>query len=92
MQVKIGDAIVWADQMDVPVLNRGTVTQVNGDACWVDGKHRPEDCLYSAFVWPARVEEELVAVLTERWKLRRAYDASMGLVYQLQNRITRGEA
>jgi len=92
MQVKIGDAIVWAEQMDVPTLNRGTVTQVRGDACWVDGKHRPEDCLYSAFVWPARVEAELVAVLAERWKLKRAYIASMGLVYQLRNRIERGEA
>ena len=92
MQVKIGDAIVWAEQMNVPVLNRGTVTQANGDACWVDGKHRPEDCLYSAFVWPARVEAELVAVLTLRRRLKKAYDESMGLVYQLRNRITRGEA
>ena len=92
MQVKIGDAIVWADQMDLPVLNRGTVTQVRGDACWVDGKHRPEDCLYQAYAWPARVEAELVAVLTERRRLRKAYDDSMGLIYQLRNRIERGEA
>ena len=91
MQVKVGDAIVWARQMDVPTLERGTVTRGKGDTCGVDGKHRAEDCLYSAYAWPARAEVELLAILTERQRLKKAYDDSMSLVYQLSNKIARKE-
>jgi hypothetical protein len=43
------------------------------------------------YCWPVQVKEELVAILTERRRLKQAYDKSMGLIYELTNKIQRGE-
>lgn len=43
------------------------------------------------FCWPIEVHGKLTVILTERAKLKKALDDSMGLVYQLGNAISRGE-
>lgn len=91
---KIGDKILWCGQLTGPEhIRSGTVTRVNEkhQLVWVDNEHAPEDCLMVAYVWPARVEAELRAILTERARLQKLADDSMKLLYELSNAIARGE-
>jgi hypothetical protein len=86
----IGDKIVWGDvDGRNTTLREGVVTKVaaNGDYVWVDREHKPEDCIYTSFCWPAEYKEELLLVMKERASLRKAFDDSMKLVYQLRNRV-----
>lgn len=46
---------------------------------------------YAAFCWPIEAKEELMKVIKERHRLKKAYDDSMDLVYELKNKIARGE-
>lgn len=43
------------------------------------------------FCWPVGVRTELTEVLTKRAALKKAYDDGMSLIYQLSNKIARGE-
>jgi hypothetical protein len=49
------------------------------------------DAHHKGFCWPVAAREELLAVITKRAALKKAYDDSMALVYQLSNKISRGE-
>ena len=94
--MKIGDKIVWYHDLSDPTSKaEGTITrmaiQQQTSVCWVDRKHRPEDCLYLSVTWPAAYAEELAAIVQERARLKKAYDDSMILVYQLRNKIARLE-
>jgi len=90
MAFKVGQRITWTGSLDTPAgLRDGTVTKVKGDLLWVDNQHRPEDCIYAAFCWPFEVRDELVEVLQKRADLKKAYDNSMALVYQLANDVKR---
>ncbi len=46
---------------------------------------------YKAACWPIQCEAELRTILIERARLKDVYDQSMGLIYQLANKIHRGE-
>jgi hypothetical protein len=92
--MKEGDKIVWnTSSYDSPEsVVTGTVTKVSGkDLCWVNNQHRPEDCIYQAYTYPAEYKDELIAILTERQKLRKAYDDSLKLLFELRNKVTRGD-
>jgi len=90
MKLEIGDEIVWTGNFDDPdSLRRGIITKVSKDFCWVDKYHKPEDCIYQSLCWPGEFEGELRAILEERAQLKKAYDDSMKLIYQLRNKITR---
>jgi hypothetical protein len=97
--MKIGDRIVWEGAgtglTDPTSLKEGTVTKMRGSGaeafCWIDNAHKAEDCLYQAFCFPAAARGELVEIMQERGRLKKAYDDSMGLIYELKNRIARGE-
>jgi len=94
--MKIGDKIlmVWAANGPGQIIE-GTVTKTGGSKdlplVWVNGQHKPEDCIYEAYCWPARVKTELAAILAERQRLQKLADDSTKLVYELRNAITRGE-
>ena len=47
-----------------------------------------ENVVYSAYLYPLEARDELVAVCTERQRLKAAYDKSIALVYQLRNKHT----
>ncbi len=91
--MKVGDRIVWfVNADDAPEnLLEGTITRIIEDVCWVDNNHRPADGIYTPYCWPARVREELTAILVERNRLKKAFYNSMELVYQLRDAVTRGE-
>ena len=90
MKLEIGDEIVWTGNLDDPdSLRCGIITKVSKDYCWVDKHHKPEDCIYQSLCWPAEFEGELRAILEERARLKKAFDDSMKLIYQLRNKITR---
>jgi hypothetical protein len=94
--VKVGDRICWTGDLDTEANVRdGTVTRTKKDGdfwlVWVDGHNKAEDCIYSTYVWPVAAKDDLIAVLTERRRLKKAFDDSMTLIYQLKNRVSRGE-
>ena len=89
--MQLGDSIIWTNDLSVPEVREGTVTKLGKDICWVDNQHKPEDCIYQAFTWPSRVKVELLAIMSERQRLKSDYDNSMAMVYQLQNKIARGD-
>jgi len=92
MKVAVGDKIVWFhDAADPSTIRSGTVTRVSADLCWVNDHHKPEDCIYQDFTWPGRVEDELRNVLADRAHLKKVFNDSMKLVYELRNKIVRGE-
>ena len=89
--MKLGDEIIWFGvDADPSAIRRGVVTRMQGaDLCWVNGHHAPEDCIFQYLCWPASVEDELVLILQERQRLKKVYDDSMSMLYQLRNRISR---
>lgn len=96
MQYQLGNQICWTNALDTDKdIQYGTVTKVakcyGVDCIWVDNKHKPEDCIDTSYVWPISAKQELVAALIERRMLKKAFDDSLMLIFQLRNRVTRGE-
>lgn len=88
--MKPGDQIIWATDLDKPQsLRHGTVVKVSGE--YLQYGPKVEDSVHVGFVFPARVESDLVAIITKRQRLRKAYDDSMKLIYELRNAVTRGD-
>lgn len=89
MQLQIGDQIVWCGDYTHGPIKKGTITKISGhDFYYVDNQHRPEDCIYQHWCWPAEVEQELSIILEQRARLKKEYDDSMSLIYQLRNRVS----
>jgi len=92
----IGDRICWTGDFTNPGdIRSGTITKVakvaNQGFVWVDNHHKPEDCIFTSWCWPLSAQDDLKAVVTERQRLKKAFDDSMKLVYELRNRVARGE-
>lgn len=49
------------------------------------------DWYYNANIFPSSCKDELVRILTERKRLKQIYDDSIKDLYELRNKITRGE-
>lgn len=90
MKLRPGQPIIWATNMDDPASIRyGTVVKVSDE--FVQYGPKAEDSIHTAYVFPARVEDELIEILDERKQLKKAYDDSVKLIYELRNAVTRGE-
>lgn len=95
--MKIGDRIVWVpDFLDALQMRTGTVTKIdNRDntmlLCWVDNRHKAEDCISQAYCFPASASHDLIDIMNKREELKKAFDDSMKLVYELRNKVSRGE-
>jgi hypothetical protein len=91
MEIKIGDRVLWGEE----TLREGTVTKRRIDGgcpyIWVDSQHAPEDCISTAYVWPVSAKSKLIAVRAKRAELKAAYDDSAKLIYELRNKIAKGE-
>lgn len=46
---------------------------------------------HQAYCWPIAWEQEVITLITERARLKKAYDDSMKLVYELKNKIKRND-
>lgn len=88
IQFKKGDIAVLAAELDKPNLYRFTVVKVEGD--YLHG-NREGEIFHRAFCFPEKAEAELTEILKKRQALKKAYDDSMGLVYELVNKCIRGE-
>lgn len=88
--MRVGDKIIWGDE-ERP-LREGTVTAARVDGgflyLWVNNLHKPEDCINAAFAWPFEVKEELIAIRAKRAVLKKEYDDSIQLLYDLRNKVT----
>lgn len=92
MKFQIGQPIVWATNMDDPsTIKQGTVQKLHPGGEFLQYGDKAENSVHSAYVFPARAEAHLREVLTKRQALKKAYDDSMKLIYELRNSIIRGE-
>lgn len=86
---KVGDKVIQVTDLDkVEGMRELTVTKVGKDTVQCGG---PEETYYTAFLWPIAVREELAKIIRVRAELKKKYDDSMGLIYELKNKIVRGE-
>jgi len=83
---KVGDKVLRCDLDDPTSIVELTVTKVSQDTVQCGG---PEEVYYTSFLWPASVRGKLIAITAERARLKKAYEDSMTLVYQLGNEIAR---
>ena len=90
--MKVGDEIIWCCDYQKGHVHKGTVTKVSGtDVVYVDGFHKAEDYICQYYCWPAEAEEELKAIIAQRAVLKKAFDDSMVLVYQLRNKYSKAK-
>lgn len=88
--MKVGEPIVWATNMDDPSSIRSAMVQrISGE--YIQYGAKVEDSVHKAWVFPARAEAHLREVLTKRQALKKAYDDSMKLIYELRNAVIRGD-
>lgn len=86
--MEVGDAIIWCSNYEAGPVRKGVVSKTTPMFVWVDGRHKTADFIYKDFCWPAAAEEELKAVIEHRARLKRQFDDSMVLVYQLRNKYS----
>ena len=91
MRVEIGDEVVVCLNSDKPKLEFGVVTDIHKELAWLNGMHKDEDCYFTAYLYPARVKDELLVILQHRAGLKQAFEDSMKLIYEFNNAISRGE-
>lgn len=84
---KIGDIVLLVPSLESLEMREGTITRIKGELIYIDNKHKPEDCIYPHFLWPIKAKEQLIKVIATRIHLKKEYDDSMKLVYQLRNDI-----
>jgi len=89
--IEVGTPIMWIQSDNT--LTFGTATRMGLQAgigvLWTDGRHKPEDCIYDAFCFPAKYQAELQQILDERAKLKKAYDDSAKLLYEFSNKVVK---
>lgn len=86
--MKIGDTIVWCRNYEAGPIRKGVVSEATPKFVWVDGNHKCENFVYKDFCWPAAAEEELKAIIEHRAWLKKQFDDSMALVYQLRDKYS----
>lgn len=85
--MKIGDTILVPRSLDDPSgITEHVITKVMKDSVQCGS---PEMVFYSAFCWPIEVKDELIKILETRRALKKQFDDSMGLIYELKNKIVR---
>ena len=92
MNFKIGTEIIYRDTDGInTIIKSGTITRIGKDTVWLNNKHKPEDQVYSAFLYPNT--EECKAFLqrgidmSTRHKLEEA--EYMTETYKLNNDLVR---
>lgn len=94
---KIGQLVIWlrtsAKDGTTQEIVKGVVTKLGKDVMWVDNQHKSEDCLYSAFAYPAHPDCSLLLNTILLTKARHKQEDLDLLTEQLEmkNRIARGE-
>ena len=86
--MEVGDAIIWCSNYEVGPIRKGVVSKAAPNFVWVDGNHKCDDSIYKDFCWPAAAEEELKAIIEHCTRLKKQFDESMALVYQLRNKYS----
>lgn len=88
--IRASKSFLVVDSLDNPSsIQRHELARETGDTL-VSTKGKDFQFLKD-FCWPVEAEDELRSILTERARLKKAFDDSMSLVYQLSNKIARGE-
>jgi len=78
--------IFYGDLADPQSKSVATVIKSNRDTTDTD-----KGTFFTAYLFPASVELELDNIIIHRAKLKKTFDDSMSLIYQLNNKISRGE-
>lgn len=80
----VGDTCLYVPDLSIAAVKEYTITKVGKDTVQCGSK---EQTFYTAFLWPISCKEELLTILTERARLKKQFDDSMSLVYQLRNTL-----
>lgn len=84
---KVGDKIILADDLTDPTsVREKTITKVGKDTVQCGSS---EETYYTGFIWPASYRERVEEICRVRQALKKAYDDSISLVFQLRNEIVR---
>jgi len=75
------------DLSDPSTVKEYVLEGMNGDLY----KSSADNMFLKAMCWPIEVKDELIEICTRRQALKKQFDQSMSLVYQLSNKIARGE-
>lgn len=86
---KIGQVVIHATLDDVSTIKEYTITKINTKQGTVTVDNNSELVFYIAFLWPIEFKQELIEIITKRQELKKAYDDSFKLIYELNNEITR---
>ena len=91
MIVAAGRFLVVGDMADPASITEYKLDGVDPGVYRCSSESYTNQRVIAEYCWPVEAREELVTILTERQRLQKALDDSMGLVYQLGNKIARGE-
>lgn len=86
---RIGQVVIHATLDDISTIKEYTITKINTVHDTVTVNNNKELVFYTAFVWPVEFKQKLIEIITKRQELKKAYDDSIKLVYELNNEITR---
>lgn len=87
MKFKQGDLILVASDMSNPAsLREYTVVSVSRDEVKTNA-----GIFYASFCFPARVKPQLVEFMTEQARLKKLAEDHFTNLYELRNKIIRGE-
>lgn len=85
---KAGEKVIWYDDLDKPsTMHVGEIETIQGEWAYLTDR----DPVHVGFLFPFRVRNELQAIVIKREELKKAWQDSMELIYQLNNAIVRGE-
>lgn len=90
--IKIGDEIFYsANSVDISTIRTGIVTKMRSDNLggyiFTDNQHKPEDCIYDSYCFPIKYLDEFKEIVEKRAKLKKEFEDSMSLIYQLNNKV-----
>jgi hypothetical protein len=87
VKYKVGDEVVWFHDLSNPsTMQQGTVTKLDREWAWIN-----DYLIHQGFIFPVRVKDELTEIVKTRQQLKKAWEDSIRLVYQLSNAIIRGD-
>lgn len=91
MKISSGDLVFVIDRADEPkIVVEGVVQSVKNEGQWTFIRIKGQ--LYnSGYVFPISAKEDVMKMLSERARLKKELDDSIGLYYEIVNKCVRGE-
>lgn len=87
--MKLGDKVIYCNDLSDPrAMRRGTLERISKEGSF-RVFHISGTPVYEAQCWPLSADAELTAILVERERLKKQFDDSIRLIYELQAKLAR---